>query len=73
MYLIRKQAALACTAVTLLLSCSADPGADGIPEVVREDVDTLITTRSGMLGEPTSLDVGPDGRLYIADRINSAV
>lgn len=73
MYLIRKQAALTCTAVTLLLSCSADPGADGIPEVVREDVDTLITTRRGMLGEPTSLDVGPDGRLYIADRINSAV
>lgn len=26
-----------------------------------------------MLGEPTSLDLGPDGGLYVADRINSAV
>lgn len=73
MHLIRKQAALTCAATALLLSCSADPGPDGVPEFVREDADTLVTTEGGMLGEPTSLDVGPEGRLYIADRTNSAV
>lgn len=46
---------------------AADAAAGQLP------VDTLISTVSGVLGEPTDLDVDAQGRLFVLDRLGSQV
>ena len=36
-------------------------------------IEVLISTESGVLGRPVSLNVGPDGMLFVVDQINSQV
>jgi len=67
--------------VLSLLATACSGGADRKGGERREEasataalpVDTLITTASGVLGDPTDLEVADDGALFVLDGLNSEV
>jgi NHL repeat len=69
------KARIVAVSALLVLGCDS-VGSERRParlDLVLQQVDTLISTESGLLAHPTDIAVGSDGEIYVADARNNQV